>query len=914
MAKAQTEDVKTVPTYCYNCVAGPDMLSVTVKNGVATEIAPFFDIKDVHPGKGRICVKPYGLIQKTYNPHRIRTPMKRTNPKKGRNEDPGFVPISWEEALDTVSAKLNEIRAKGILDDSGYARVATTLGGGATSVNYSGTLTAFLSAWGVTDFSFGSGQGTKCRHSEHLYGELWHRAFTVSSDTPLSEYVLAFGDNVDSSSGVCGVRRHADARIRGYKRVQIEPHLSVTGASAAEWIPIRPKTDPAMLFALIHVLVHESERNRLDIPFLKIRSTSPYLVAPNGYYLRHPTSRKPLIWDLDTDKAVPFDTAGTDPALDGAFKVSGVEVGADDELWKHKGVECRTAFTVMCESMKEYTPEWAAKICDVPAKTIRRLANEYLDHARIGETIEIEGRTLPFRPVSVVLGKTVNNGWGGYESCWGRTLLTCLVGALEVPGGTLGTTVRVNKGSTDRVQSVLPHPDGIMDYPFAFTDKEGWQNKSTQRHNGQPLSPLAGQTVWSPALGPTHMGWMGQREGGFKNLQKISRPDIWITYRTNPLISYWDLKELEEITSNFPFYVSFAYTLDETNHFADILLPECTDFETYRLVRIGGTKYIENYWDHQGYALLQPVVEPQGEARDMTWIFNELAKRTGLLEAYNAAINRGTLCLPLKGEYYDFSLDITKEHSVEQVWEAVCKSASAELTDGKDDDGLDYFRKHGMRVKKFPRLHWYLYPHMEDQDLRFEMPYQERVKRVGQQLGNRLHENGIDWWEKQLEEYRAIPNWDDVPGIWERALEKNFNCKIEDYPFWVVSAHSMQYAWGNNAGIPLMKEAANNVAGHKGVIINTGRAKELGISDGDSIEVSSPNGQSIRCKAVTRQGIHPEVLLMIGQFGHWKTPVAKDFNQPSMNRLVPMLLDTTDSTGSGADLTKVSVKRAGGGA
>ncbi len=41
--------------------------------------------------------------------------------------------------------------------------------------------------------------------------------------------------------------------------------------------------------------------------------------------------------------------------------------------------------------MAPYTPEWAEPICDVPAATIRRIANEYLDHARVGETIDIDG-------------------------------------------------------------------------------------------------------------------------------------------------------------------------------------------------------------------------------------------------------------------------------------------------------------------------------------------------------------------------------------------------------------------------------------------------------------------------------------------------------------------------------------------
>ena len=56
-----------------------------------------------------------------------------------------------------------------------------------------GTFPAFLSAWGPIDFGFGSGQGVKCYHSEHLYGELWHRAFTVCPDTPTSRLRLSFG-------------------------------------------------------------------------------------------------------------------------------------------------------------------------------------------------------------------------------------------------------------------------------------------------------------------------------------------------------------------------------------------------------------------------------------------------------------------------------------------------------------------------------------------------------------------------------------------------------------------------------------------------------------------------------------------------------------------------------------------------
>ena len=898
-----------VSSYCYQCVAGPDLLKVKIEDGVATEIQPDIGAADVHPAGGKICVKAFGLIQKTYNPHRVLNPMKRTNPRKGRDEDPGFVPVSWDEALDLIAARLKDIRATGLTDGSGYPRVAASFGGGGTPTAYMGTLPAFFAAWGPVDMSFGSGQGVKCYHSEHLYGELWHRAFTVSPDTPLAEYIVSFGANVEASGGVCGVKRHADARDRGIKRVQIEPHLSITGACSAEWVPIKPKTDPAFMFAMLHVLLHEAGRERLDLPFLRDRTSSPYLIAPNGFFLRDKESRKPLIWDLKSNQAVAHDAPDTEPALEGDFKLSGLEVGADDDSWTHKDVTCRPAFAHLAEHVKASTPEWAAAICDVKAETIRRIGNEFLDYARIGETIEIEGEILPLRPVSISLGKTVNNGWGGYECCWARTVLACLVGALEVPGSTLGTTVRLNRPAGDRWASVTPGADGFMHYPMNPTRKEDWIERPPARSAHRTLVPLAANSPWSQALGPTHLAWMMQSQD-FEHLPKATPPDVWFVYRTNPAISFWDTDAVSDAMANFPFTVCFAYTHDETNHTADVLLPDCTDLEGLQLIRIGGTKYVEQFWDYQGFALRDPASAPQGEARDFTWIATELANRTGLLQDYNGAINRGAAGVKLSGNGWDFSLEAGVVHDVEAIWNAVCRAASAEVTEGAETQGIDYFRQHGQRVRNYSRLHWYLYPDLVAKGLRFEIPYQEQLFRVGKQLGRRLHERDIAWWDEQLAEYEPLPEWRDLPALWERALAEEFSVDIADYPFWLITSRSMQYSWGANAGIQIIKEAADNIAGHGGVIINPAAARRLGVADGDLIEVRSPLGAT-KGHAVLRQGIRPDTLLMIGQFDHWATPFAKDFHVPSMNALTPMLRSLTDATGSSADLVKVGVRRVG---
>jgi len=895
---------RRVPTYCYQCVAGPDLLTVKVVDGVATEVEPNFCAAEVHPGGGRVCVKAFGLVQKTYNPNRVLTPMKRTNPKKGRDEDPGFVPISWDEALDLIAAQLNRLRAEGLADASGYPKLAVSLGGGGTPQSYMGTFPAFLAAWGPIDMGFGSGQGVKCYHSEHLYGEYWHRAFTVSPDTPLCNYLISCGANVEASGGVVGVWRHAEARERGMKRVQVEPHLSVTGACSAEWVPIKPKTDAAFLYALVNVLLHEIPRARLDVAFLGRYTASPYLVGPHGFYLRDRASGKPLVWDDTRGAALPFDAPDIREALEGRHDVDGVEKGADGDVLGDGMLAGDTAFGKLVAHMAPYSPEWAERICEVPAATIRRIAHEFIDHARVGETIEIEGVRLPYRPVAVSLGKTVNNGWGGYECVWARTLLAALVGGLEVPGGTLGTTVRLNRPQIDRLQSVQPGPDGFMANPLNPTDKAHWSPNPNIRNAYRTMVPLAGDGPWSQALGPTHFSWMFMDETP-KGLPRVMPPDVWIVYRTNPAISFWDTAAVGEKMARFPFVAAFAYTLDETNHFADVLLPDATDLESLQLIRIGGSKYVEQFWDQQGFALRQPVVAPRGEARDFTDIATELAQRTGLLAKYNASINKGAGGVPLASEHGDFSLDPERVHSREEIWDAVCRAASAELTGGAEIHDLAWWQENGLATKRFPRTDWYLFPTLVEKGLRFELPYQERLMRVGVELGRRLHEHDMQWWDMQLKEYQALPVWKDFGAPWVAALERSGG-KPQDYPFWLLTARSMQYAWGGNVGMQLMKEVADNVAGHKGVIMNTQAAGKLGIGDGDDVVIATPQHQ-VRGRAVLRQGIRPDTLLMIGQFDHWATPFAKDFGVPSMNSLASMSMDLTDATGSGADIVRVKV-------
>jgi len=57
---------------------------------------------------GKLCPKGNSAILRHYDPNRFKQPLKRTNPVKGVGIDPGWVPISWEEAFSIVASELKK--------------------------------------------------------------------------------------------------------------------------------------------------------------------------------------------------------------------------------------------------------------------------------------------------------------------------------------------------------------------------------------------------------------------------------------------------------------------------------------------------------------------------------------------------------------------------------------------------------------------------------------------------------------------------------------------------------------------------------------------------------------------------------------------------------------------------------------
>ena len=91
---------KLVTTSCGMCYIGCG-IKVLVENGVVVNIE---GNPDSPQNRGKMCAKGKAGFMNLYNPNRVKVPLKRTNPEKGLHVDPGWVEISWKEAIDTVVA------------------------------------------------------------------------------------------------------------------------------------------------------------------------------------------------------------------------------------------------------------------------------------------------------------------------------------------------------------------------------------------------------------------------------------------------------------------------------------------------------------------------------------------------------------------------------------------------------------------------------------------------------------------------------------------------------------------------------------------------------------------------------------------------------------------------------------------
>ncbi|RZI77823.1 MAG: formate dehydrogenase, partial [Variovorax sp.] len=233
VSRVGASKVEVKRTVCSHCSVGCATDAV-VENGVWVRQEPVFDSPI---NLGAHCAKGAALREHGHGEYRLRYPMKLVNGKYER--------ISWDTALEEVSAKLKELRqASG--PDSVY-----WVGSSKHNNEQAYLLRKFVSFFGSNNCDH---QARIC-HSTTVAGvaNTWgYGAMTNSyNDMRFAKVAMYIGSNAAEAHPV-SMLHLLHAKEKGCKVIVVDPRYTRTAAKSDEYVRIRSGSDIAFLFGILH--------------------------------------------------------------------------------------------------------------------------------------------------------------------------------------------------------------------------------------------------------------------------------------------------------------------------------------------------------------------------------------------------------------------------------------------------------------------------------------------------------------------------------------------------------------------------------------------------------------------------------------------------------------------------------------
>ena len=862
-AKPDDEWVVTSCNGCFNICA----IRVRRKDGKILDVV---GDPEIASSKGKICGKSKARIVDLYNPDRVLKPLMRTNPEKGIGVDPQWKEISWEEAMDIVVARLKKVH-----DDDPRKLVINNF----DLCNFH-IAQAFAAAFGTPNDQF---YAVTCGNGLHTIFYLTLGAINSEIDLDYCEHMILCGSQLGhgvNNNPIEGIAGMADARRRGAKLIVIDPICGHAGAKADEWVPILPGTDGALALGMLNVLLNDL--GIYDAEFLKKKTNAPYLVGPDGRYVREEGSGKPLVWDAEAGESKPHDASDvSDYALEDTFEVG--------------GVECRPAFDILKQHVKDNYPlDKVSEITTVPADTIHRLAKEFGEAAHIGETREIEGETLPFRPAAIEWKRGISHHKNSWHSCFSLMLLNTVLGNLNAPGGILGTNPhgpfsywnmfagRDGMLTTDQHSKLFIGFDSFACFLSPYPPREV---KPPEHLNLRELLPVTGFIPTIPIFTIADP----------EKFRIPYKPEVMITCRTNPMISNPDPKAVAEMLKKLDFIIGFGIKIDETLEFADIILPEAHDFERYWFfppnAPAGFQKPGPGDWYYQ---IVQPVLEPPGEVRSWIEVMMEIAERLGLLAEFNDSMNMATGLLMLD----NLALEADKRYTTGEI---CLRLAEMFAWIGDREITPDTFTEKEPALNLGPKSVEEAYANPLN-DARAPV-YMEHLIDVGERVKEVTHELGMDFWD--VSSYNPLPTWTPCPAYEEGG---------EEYDLFLTSSRLPLHCHSISADNPWVSDVCSRNPLDYNILLNSETAAAKGIEDGDTVCVESKTGK-VRGTVCVTECIHPQVVGTLGgHLGQWarhkKIARGKGINH---NALIAFDWDLVETVSGQSDsCARVKIYKEGG--
>ncbi len=270
------------------------------------------------------------------------------------------------------------------------------------------------------------------------------------------------------------------------------------------------------------------------------------------------------------------------PGTDLAFHLALLHVIVSEGLYNREFVQRNTVgFDELQAEVARVTPEWAASITGIPAETIRRIARDFAAAAP-------HAMAHP--------GWRTSNFVNSFQTERAIAILNALIGNWEQPGGL------VNGGGESGGITLGKPPQ--PPYP----------RSRAQRLDGVP---------WKYPLVPLKLGVFQEIRDAILSGQPYQAHG-WFIARQNPVLSLPERHKTIAALHKLDFIVTVSILPNDTEWFADVILPEASYLERYDPLLV-----LENR-----VFLRQPVIAPIGEGKSALWIYKQLGERLGLGEYF----------------------------------------------------------------------------------------------------------------------------------------------------------------------------------------------------------------------------------------------------------------------------------------
>ncbi len=561
--------IEKVHSYCIHCAALCGVVA-HLKDGYLLKVEG--DPESLG-NAGTLCPKGLSARQEIYHPDRLKFPMKRTRPKG--ESDPGWERISWDEALDTISAKMKEIRERFGPEAFFFQKGSTDGSSGAEWYRFFYRLST---VYGSPNHG---GTGHICCYSRSCPGLPLHfgnRGLHPQIDYDKTNLIFLVGYNILHTKPPLA-RKILAAKERGAKFIVVDPLLSPTAGKADIWLAPRPGTDLALFLAMHHVILREK---LYDAQFLSAWTNAPFLVREdNGLFMKEGSSY--VVWDEARGAPCPADPwlpPEIKPAINGSYEIG--------------GVRCRPAWQLFCDLVEPCSPKWAEKITWVPADEIRAVARLF----------------ATTKPASMDWYNGLHRSSNGYQTAVALVLLSVVTGNWDVPGGFT-------------FESDFPFKDvkGSKFLPEDWVQKSlvaaaGFKARARNREHVGPMNlvadaimtgkpyPIKGMLSLASGVGTSNPNSKKMMEA-LKHLEFLAMGDIWETPAMNmadivlPCATFW---ESEFVNYNAP-YLMYRQALVPPQHEAR------PDLEiVFELAKRMG--YAKEFWDGDPHKAFNVMLEP----------------------------------------------------------------------------------------------------------------------------------------------------------------------------------------------------------------------------------------------------------------------------------------------------------------